>query len=83
MLLFEGDLIPAGYNVIKFVGVVDGELVAVGVPGSGKDEFFELRVMLAIFLRLARCKSMEDVVLGILFVFDVLFESGVSGVGQG
>ena len=82
MLLFEGDFVPTGDNVIEFLCVVDGELVTGGVPGGGEDEFLELGMVLAVFLRLARCKSVEDVVLGVLFVFDVLLERGVSGTGQ-
>ncbi len=39
VLLFEGDFVPAGDNVIEFVGVINGKLISGGVPGGSEDEF--------------------------------------------
>ncbi len=39
MLFLEGNLVPAGDDVVEFGGILDGELVAGGVPRGGEDEF--------------------------------------------
>ena len=72
MLFFEGNFVPAGDNVIEFVGILNGELVAGGVPGGGKDKFFEGGEMLFLFFGLFGGVSVEHVVFGLILVFDVL-----------
>ena len=63
MLFLEGNLVPAGDDVVEFGGILDGELVAGGVPRGGEDEFLELGVVLFESLGLALCIRVEDVIL--------------------
>ena len=77
MLLFEGNFVPAGDDVVEFGGILNGELVAGGVPRGGEDEFLELGMVLFESFGLALCIRMEDVVLGLMLFLDVTFQSDV------
>jgi hypothetical protein len=63
VLFFEGNLIPTGDNIVKFLCILNGEFVASWVPRGGKDQFLKLRIVLFKPLRLTLCIRVKDVII--------------------